>query len=79
MKVFYKERSDEIKIKLKALEIEQDQIPAHRVRQKIQFKEGVELNMIIKLYDNKTGQIFKDEDLVQKGAMLEYEAVPISS
>lgn len=77
MKVFYKPRSE--KGNLKRLPIDSESEPAHKICSKIKFQESIEHNLCIMLYDNKSGHQFKDNDIIAKDSILEYQTSPLSS
>lgn len=77
MKVYYRPKSGDTK--LKHLPIDNKEEPAHRVCQKIQFMEGIAENLRITLFNNKTGSMFKDHELVPENSFLEYTTASISS
>ena len=53
---------------------------AHRICSKIQFQEGIDLSSLrVILYDNKTKQLYRDNDVIQKLSYLEYETTSLTT
>lgn len=77
MKVFYRPKSGDAK--LKHLLIDSKEEPARRICHQIQFMESIAENLRITLFNNKTGQMFKEGDMVPENSFLEYTTAPIAS
>jgi hypothetical protein len=62
-RVLYKARNEK-SAQLKKLNIDSDLEVAHRIFQKIRFQESIDHCLHISLYDNKTGNLIRDNDII---------------
>ena len=74
MKVFYRKKAD-AEIKLKPLPITSEKEAAFKVAFSIKVAEEIEDSMRVLIYDNKTGELYLDNDLIMRDSFLEYEAI----
>ena len=75
-RVLYKRKDEKA---LKKLEIENDSEPGHKICQKIRFIDSIENKLHIALYNNKTGETIKDNDMITAGSIIDYETMPLSA
>jgi hypothetical protein len=75
-RVLYK-RKDQ-KGPLQKLIIDNDQEPGHKIAQKIRFKECIENKLHVTMYYNKTGEMIRDQDLINSDTIIDYDTIPLS-
>ncbi|CDW76888.1 dwnn-domain-containing protein [Stylonychia lemnae] len=74
MKVFYRKKNESV-INQKRLPIEGESEPAFKIAYYIKIEENIDDNLKVQIFDNKTSQLFNDNDLIPKDSFLEYEVL----
>eukprot|EP00347_Sterkiella_histriomuscorum_P012081 403369963 len=60
---------------LKRLPIENEQEPAFKIGYYIKVAENIDESLKVQIYDNKSGELYKDNDLIMKDSFLDFETI----
>lgn len=77
MKIFYKPRHGDDKHK--QIPLDKEAYAAHIIAEKIRFQEGIDHSLRLTLYDNKTGHIYREDEMIEKLSYLEYSTQPLTN